>query len=159
MSRLTPADFENVLTLIASVYQTPNVPGVARLGCGGPGICTGYTVDDIIASVFQNYPDSALAAAGADAIEDLLVRGSKSGVFVKSCSTATTLDIYCDATADPVYRVNGNMAKFNMANQVYLNVLNAPLPPNYAPLCVDYPIDANIPSLSYNTSTSNSNYC
>jgi len=142
MSKLTAADFNDVLDLIEAVYATPNVPGVARLN--GALLC-GYAVDNIAASYRLRFPTGTLTDAQ---ITDLLVRGARSGVFNIFCSNATATDVAaCDAVAAgaPLYHVNQSMVRRNPANAVYANAFNPPaVRTNLSVGCggVNAPIDA-----------------
>ena len=127
MSKLTASDFENVLDLIEAVYATPNVPGVGPRPPGGPLRC-GYSVSNIIASFRRRFPQSGLSDSD---IDNLLMRGSRQGVFNVYCSNAVALDFaQCEDTSasasEPLYHVNQNMVRRNPANKVYADAFNAP---------------------------------
>ena len=127
MSRLTNADYENVLDLIEAVYRTPNVSGVLRLRCTSP---CGYNPVDILSSYRATFPNSTLTD---NQVNDLLVRGARSGVFSKSCSTATSSDVSECGVGSPVYHVNNNMVRANMKNSVYALAFNGPPVPRVVP--------------------------
>lgn len=142
MSKLKTSDHENVLDLIEAVYATPNVPGVSRLG--GKLLC-GYTTDNIIASLRQRFPSNTMTDSQ---VVDLLVRGSRSGVFNVYCSNAASTNVSeCDdvGAGQPLYHVNQNMVRRNPANAVYASVFNPPATKtNLSIGCggVNQPIDA-----------------
>ena len=119
MSKLQSSDYENVLDLIEAVFATPNVPGVTRRQ-------RAYTVDDIIASLLLRFPHSTMTDSQ---VTELLVRGSRSGVFNVICSNAIAAEVSeCDpaGVGQPLYNVNQNMVRRNPANAVYANAFNAP---------------------------------
>lgn len=123
MSKLQSSDYENVLDLIEAVYATPNVSGVSRLR--GALLC-GYSVDNIITSLRQRFPSNAMTD---DQVVDLLVRGSRSGVFNIYCSNAANSNVSeCDdaGVGQPLYHVNQSMVRRNPANAIYANAFNPP---------------------------------
>ena len=139
MSKLTAADYENVLLLIEAVYATPNVPGVVVCRTS---LC-GYTVAEIIASVRLRFPASTLTDAD---IQSLLLRGARSAVFNVVCSNAVSADVSeCEApsVSVPLYTVNQNMVRRNAANKVYADAFN-PVPVKPLVDVVNAPIDAQI---------------
>jgi hypothetical protein len=123
MSKLQSSDYNNVLDLIEAVYATPNVPGVSRLR--GALLC-GYTTTNIIASLRLVHPENTMTD---EQVNDLLVRGSRSGVFSIFCTNAVDTQISeCDdaGVGQPLYHVSHNMVRRNPANAVYASAFNPP---------------------------------
>ena len=116
MSRLRTSDFTNVVELIQALFLTPAVSGVTKSTYG-------YSCADIILSLRANFPANTMTD---NEVCDLLARGAKSGVFLRSCvSAALDGTIACGITQplDYIFRVNPNMARLNSSNLVYLKAL------------------------------------
>lgn len=116
MSRLRTSDFTNVVELIQALFLTPAVDGVTKSTYG-------YSCEDITLSLRANFPANTMTD---NEVCDLLARGAKSGVFLRSCASAA-LDgtIACGITQplDYIFRVNPNMGRLNPSNVVYLKAL------------------------------------
>ena len=138
MSKLLSTDYNNVLDLIEAVYGTPRVVGVPYSSCG-------YTLSNVISSLRIQFPSNTMTDAE---VEDTLIRGVRTGVFRRSCSTATTGQ-FCNTSCagDLLYSVNSNMVRTNPANKIYAAVFNPPAPKaNYNKNCfgVNDPIDQSV---------------
>ena len=139
MSKLTSADYNNVLDLIEAVYATPNVPGVVRNPSG-----YGYPCSDIILSLRLLFPTSTLTD---NQICNLLIRGSRSGVFTSACSGATDPEISSCESGLALYFVNKSMVRVNPANKIYAIAFNGPTPPSTVPIYNPF-IDST-PAINY----------
>jgi hypothetical protein len=139
MSKLTPADYDNVLDLIEAIYATPNVPGVVRNTSG-----SGYPCADIILSLRLLFPSNTLTDIQ---ICNLLVRGSKSGVFKTTCSGATDPEVSSCGTGLALYFVNNSMVRVNPANRIYATAFNGLTLPQTVPIFNPY-IDST-PAINY----------
>jgi hypothetical protein len=127
MSRLTPADVNNVIDLIQAVFATPNVTGYSR----SSGVYSyAFSIENITLSYQLLFPSGSL---NMTSIADLLLRGSRSGVFKVLCASATNSSVSrCDSSvtsSEALYNVNMQMARVNPANKVYTSAFNAPAPP------------------------------
>ena len=146
MSRLTPADFDNVVDLIQAVFATPKVTGYSR----SSGVYSyAFSVSNITLSYRSLFPSGTMTDAQ---IANLLLRGSRSGVFNVICSNATSPSVSdCDSSitiAEALYNVNHNMARVNPSNRAYLVVFNGPSQNNSGVDVFNYPIDAQITGIS-----------
>jgi hypothetical protein len=139
MSKLTSADYNNILNLINAVYATPNVPGVIRNKAG-----TGYSCSNIILSYRLLYPESTLTD---DQICSLLSRGSRSGVFTTTCAGSTDPDVSTCSTGLALYFVNNSMVRVNPTNKIYAVAFNGLIPP--PPVPIYNPLVDSIPAISY----------
>lgn len=143
MSRLVPSDYQNVIELIEAVSRVPSVPGIVVSKCSS-NVC-GYTCSEIIDSMHYFFPSSTLTDAE---ICNLLLRGSRSGVFKVVCSTASTDPEVSECLQDgePLYLVNQSMASVNSANQIYANHFNGGPPQYPSPTDYGYRIGGNLSS-------------
>jgi hypothetical protein len=145
MSRLIPADFDNVIDLIEAVSATPLITGYGR----SSGVLSyAFSVPNIIASYRNKFPQGTMTD---DQIANLLIRGSRSGIFNVICQSATSAAISeCDNSITPaeaLYNVNQNMVRVNPANRIYASVFNGSTKPSYVGV-YNYPIDAQITGVS-----------
>ena len=146
MSRLTPADFDNVIDLIEAVSATPRVTGYGR----SSGVYSyAFSVANITLSYRSLFPSGSMTDAQ---IANLLIRGSRSGVFNVICSNATSPSVSeCDSSitiAEALYNVNQNMARVNPSNRAYTAVFNGPSKSGNGVDVFNYPIDAQITGVS-----------
>lgn len=146
MSKLTPADFDNVIDLIEAVSATSKITGYGR----SSGVFSyAFSVANIILSYRAKFPPGTLTDAE---IANLLLRGSRSGVFNVICSNATSSSVSeCDSSvtiSEALYNVNQNMARVNPSNRVYTAVFNGPPQNNNNVDVFNYPIDAQITGVS-----------
>jgi hypothetical protein len=138
MSKLLSTDYNNVLDLIEAIYATPRLANIPFSGCG-------YPLETVISSLRTQFPDNTMTD---DQVADTLLRGVRSGVFKRSCSTATT-ESYCNTSCagELIYTVNSNMVRANPANKVFAAVFNPPVPKqNFNKNCfgVNDPIDPTV---------------
>lgn len=125
MSKLLSTDYNNVLDLIEAIYATPRLAGIPFSGCG-------YTIETITSSLRSLFPDNAMTNTE---IADTLLRGVRSGVFSRSCTTATS---YCETSCagELLYAVNKQMVRVNPSNKQYVSALTSPAPKeNYNKNC------------------------
>jgi hypothetical protein len=125
MSKLLSTDYNNVLDLIEAVYATPRLAGIPFSGCG-------YTLENITSSLRSLFPDNTMTDSE---IADTLLRGVRSGVFSRSCPTATSV-CQTSCAGELVYAVNQQMVRVNPSNKKYVAALNRPAPKeNYNKNC------------------------
>jgi hypothetical protein len=146
MSRLTPADFDNVIDLIEAVYATPKITGYGR----SSGVYSyAFSVANIILSYRANFPSGTMTDAQ---IANLLLRGSRSGVFGVICSNATSSSVSeCDSSvtiAEALYNVNQSMVRVNPSNKIYAAVFNGPTTSGNSVDVFNYPIDSQLTGVS-----------
>lgn len=133
MSKLGPADYENVLDLIDAVGRA-TVTKCVNLTTKGTSRC-GASVANILAKYRVLYPASTLTD---DEIISLLQRGARTGVFGLFCSNATSDAVsVCDPNrvGVPLYFVNQQMVRVNPANKVYAAAFNGPAPVATVDVC------------------------
>ena len=145
MSRLNPADYNNVIDLIQAVFATPNVTNYTR----SSGVYSyAFSIENINLSYQQLFPSGPL---NISSITNLLLRGARSGVFNVICASATnSSSSRCDSSVTPsdaLYNVNMQMARVNAANKIYTSAFNAPAPPVVVGP-YNYSIDAQISGAS-----------
>lgn len=119
MSKLLSTDYNNVLDLIEAIYATPRLAGIPFNGCG-------YTLADVISSLRSLFPDNTMTDSEVSAT---LLRGIRSGVFRRSCTTASATS-FCPTSCagDLLYTVNQQMARVNPSNKKFLAAFNRPAP-------------------------------
>jgi hypothetical protein len=137
MAKLRAADYENVLDMIESISKAPQL--FPAYTCR-KYVC-GFTVAQCIASFRNFFPANT---STDDQLTDLLVRGSRSGVFNVVCANAVVpTEATCGVPGDPLYSVNQQMTQ-DPRNRIYAAAFNTPAPPQPLPFDVNinYPIDA-----------------